>query len=60
MLRNIRYREVSEDNEREEIYWFKRLRKFDYLIERSRFSSLSDDSNSASLIKTAANAGFLK
>ncbi len=31
-----RCREVPEDSKREKIYWFERLRKSDYLVERSR------------------------
>lgn len=48
-----RCREMSEDSEKEEIYWFGRLPKPDYLVENSRSSFYSDDSNPASLIETA-------
>ena len=38
---------------KEEIYWFGRLPKPDYLVENSRSSFYSDDSNPAPLIETA-------
>jgi hypothetical protein len=37
--------EAPEDSEREETLWLGRLRRSDYLVERSRSSSPSDDSN---------------
>jgi hypothetical protein len=46
-------KEMSENSEREETYWLKRLRKFDYLIKRSRFSSPNDNSNPAPFIEAA-------
>jgi DNA ligase 4 len=39
-----RCNEVLEDNEREEICWLGRLGRYDYMVERSRSSSLSHDS----------------
>jgi DNA ligase-4 len=39
-----RCREAPEESEREETYWLGRLGRSDYLVERSRSSSLSNDS----------------
>jgi DNA ligase-4 len=40
-------REEPEDRETEEMYWLQRLRRSDYLVERSRFSSPCNDSDHA-------------
>ena len=40
-------REEPEDRETEEMYWLQRLRRSDYLVERSRSSSPCNDSDHA-------------
>jgi DNA ligase 4 len=50
----LRSQESPEDSEGEENDWLERLRRKDYLDERSRSSSPSDDSNPAPLSETTA------
>jgi hypothetical protein len=44
-----RCREVPEDSQSEETYWLGKLRRSDYLVERSGSNSISDDINPIAL-----------